>query len=98
MKAAKGEKGLVEPSYVYLPGVLGGDVIKEANGGLDFFSVPVELGVSCRSVLSIPIIHCRRERIADIAVPSPTVSRTPSTLSTASLTRRRVCWKNAFQN
>ncbi|KAJ3574970.1 hypothetical protein NPX13_g4192 [Xylaria arbuscula] len=44
LKAAKGEKGLVEPSYVYLPGVPGGDVVKEANGGLDFFSVPVELG------------------------------------------------------
>ncbi|KAI0512692.1 malate dehydrogenase [Xylaria bambusicola] len=43
LKAVKGEKGLVEPSYVYLPGVPGGDAIKQATG-LDFFSVPVELG------------------------------------------------------
>jgi malate dehydrogenase len=43
LRAAKGEKGLVEPSYVYLPGVPGGDAIAEATG-VDFFSVPVELG------------------------------------------------------
>lgn len=45
LRAAKGEKGLVEPSYVYLPGVPGGDAIAKATG-VDFFSVPVELGVS----------------------------------------------------
>ncbi|KAF2658981.1 malate dehydrogenase [Lophiostoma macrostomum CBS 122681] len=43
IKAVKGEKGIVEPSYVYLPGVAGGDAIKEATG-VDFFSVPIELG------------------------------------------------------
>ncbi|KAI8634549.1 malate dehydrogenase [Xylariaceae sp. FL1651] len=43
LKALKGEKGLVEPSFVYLPGVPGGDEIAKATG-LDFFSVPVELG------------------------------------------------------
>ncbi|KAI1302608.1 malate dehydrogenase [Xylaria venustula] len=43
LKAAKGEKGLVEPSFVYLPGVPGGKEIHEATK-LDFFSVPVELG------------------------------------------------------
>ncbi|KAI0186926.1 lactate/malate dehydrogenase, partial [Xylaria flabelliformis] len=43
LKAAKGEKGLVEPSYVYLPGVPGGEEIAKATG-LDYFSVPVELG------------------------------------------------------
>lgn len=43
IKAMKGEKGIVEPSYVYLPGVAGGDEIKKATG-VDFFSVPVELG------------------------------------------------------
>jgi malate dehydrogenase len=43
MKAAKGEKGLVEPSFVYLPGVPGGSAIAEKTG-CDFFSVPVELG------------------------------------------------------
>lgn len=41
----KGAKGLVEPSYVYLPGVPGGKEIA-AQTGTDFFSVPIELGVS----------------------------------------------------
>ncbi|RYP62634.1 hypothetical protein DL769_007240 [Monosporascus sp. CRB-8-3] len=43
LRAAAGEKGLVEPSYVYLRGVPGGDEIAETTG-VDFFSVPVELG------------------------------------------------------
>lgn len=45
IKAHKGEKGLVEPSYVYLPGIEGGDEIVKATG-CDYFSVPIELGVS----------------------------------------------------
>jgi len=45
LKAAKGEKGVVEPTFVYLPGVEGGDVIAKETG-CDFFSVPVELGPS----------------------------------------------------
>ena len=45
MKAVKGEKGIVEPTYVYLPGIPGGEAIAKETG-LDFFSVPVELGVS----------------------------------------------------
>jgi malate dehydrogenase len=44
LKAHKGEKGIVEPTFVYLPGVPGGKAIAEA-AGVDFFSVPVELGV-----------------------------------------------------
>lgn len=44
LRAVKGEKGLVEPSYVYLPGVPGGDAIAKQTG-CDFFSVPIELGV-----------------------------------------------------
>lgn len=43
IKAAKGEKGIVEPSFVYLPGVTGGEAIAKATG-TDFFSVPIELG------------------------------------------------------
>ncbi|RAR01934.1 malate dehydrogenase [Stemphylium lycopersici] len=43
IKAAKGEKGIVEPSFVYLPGVEGGDAIAKATG-TEFFSVPIELG------------------------------------------------------
>lgn len=45
MKAVKGEKGIVEPTFVYLPGVSGGDAIAKETG-CDFFSVPVELGPS----------------------------------------------------
>jgi hypothetical protein len=45
IRAVKGEKGLVEPSFVYLPGVPGGEEIAKETG-CDFFSVPIELGVS----------------------------------------------------
>lgn len=44
MKAAKGEKGIVEPTFIYLSGVAGGDAVANETG-CDFFSVPVELGV-----------------------------------------------------
>lgn len=43
IKAFKGEKGIVEPTFIYLPGVAGGDKVHEAIG-LDYFAVPVELG------------------------------------------------------
>jgi malate dehydrogenase len=39
----KGESNVVEPSFVYLDGVPGGDEIKKETG-LDFFSVPIQLG------------------------------------------------------
>jgi len=45
MKAAKGEKGIIEPSFVYLPGISGGEAVAKEIG-LDFFSLPVELGPS----------------------------------------------------
>lgn len=45
IRALKGEKGIVEPSFVYLPGVAGGEAIAKATG-VDFFSVPIELGPS----------------------------------------------------
>lgn len=45
IKAVKGESGIVEPTFVYLPGVEGGDEIAKETG-CEFFSVPVELGVS----------------------------------------------------
>jgi malate dehydrogenase len=44
LKAKKGEK-VVEPTFVYLPGVPGGEAIQKETG-CDYFSVPVELGVS----------------------------------------------------
>lgn len=45
IKAIKGEEGIVEPTFVYLPGVEGGDAIAK-DIGVDYFSVPVELGPS----------------------------------------------------
>jgi malate dehydrogenase len=45
IKATKGQSGIVEPTFVYLPGLSGGDAIAKETG-CDFFSVPVELGVS----------------------------------------------------
>ena len=44
IKASKGEKGVVEPTFVYLPGVPGGEAIAKATG-VEFFSTQVELGV-----------------------------------------------------
>ena len=51
IKAMKGEKGIVEPTYVYLPGVNGGDAVAKETG-VDYFSVPVELGVCRDSILN----------------------------------------------
>lgn len=57
LKAHKGEKGIVEPTFVYLPGVPGGEeVAKEV--GLDYFAVPVELGVCVSSCYSRPVHRC----------------------------------------
>jgi malate dehydrogenase len=52
LRGLKGEKGIVEPTFVYLPGVAGGDVIAKETG-CDFFSVPVELGVRIPAPLSL---------------------------------------------
>jgi hypothetical protein len=46
IKALKGEKGIVVPSYVNLEAAAGGkDVKGEIGADLEYFSVPVELGV-----------------------------------------------------
>ncbi len=49
IKASKGEKGIVEPTYVYLPGVSGGEAIAKETG-VDYFSVPIELGVRVKEI------------------------------------------------
>lgn len=59
MKAVKGEKGIVEPTYVYLPGVEGGEPIAKETG-VDYFSVPVELGVR-EDVGSLRILFADQE-------------------------------------
>ncbi|KAI9692024.1 MAG: hypothetical protein M1820_009599 [Bogoriella megaspora] len=43
LEAVKGKQNVIEPSYVYLPGVPGGDAVAKETG-LDYFSVPVTLG------------------------------------------------------
>jgi len=45
IRALNGQSGIVEPTFVYLPGVEGGAEIAKITG-CEFFSVPVELGVS----------------------------------------------------
>ncbi len=44
IKASQGHEGIIEPSYVYLPGVEGGDAIAK-DLGVDYFAVPIEFGV-----------------------------------------------------
>ncbi|XDG00843.1 hypothetical protein ABKA04_000458 [Annulohypoxylon sp. FPYF3050] len=69
LKAVKGEKGLVEPSFVYLPGVPGGDEIKKATG-LDFFSAPVELGPNGVEKVTNPLagITEKEKKLVDVAI------------------------------
>ena len=71
IKATKGEKGIVEPTFVYLPGVSGGDAIKQETG-CEYFSVPIELGVCGLSNLIYSIC-------ADIERFSPLAPKRPST-------------------
>ncbi|MCJ1404453.1 hypothetical protein MMC11_007678 [Xylographa trunciseda] len=56
IKAVKGEKGIVEPTFIYLPGVSGGDAIAKETG-VDYFSVPVELGPSGAESAQNPLPH-----------------------------------------
>lgn len=42
MKAMNGERGVVEPAYVYLPGVPGGEEVAKSLS-VDYFAVPIEL-------------------------------------------------------
>lgn len=82
IKASKGEKGIVEPSYVYLPGVQGGDAIAKTTG-TDYFSVPIELGVSEEYSLKSFSIFTDMHN-------SPAVPRRPSTSSAVPTTKRRL--------
>ena len=51
IRAVKGEKGLIAPSFVNLAAdAVGGDALKkEIDSQLEYFSAPVELGVSLDS-------------------------------------------------
>ena len=56
LRAVKGEKGIVAPSYVNLAAdKTGGDALKKTIGeGIEYFSAPVELGVSPRTFVFSP--------------------------------------------
>ena len=54
-RALKGEKNMRECSFVYLPGIDGGQDIARLIG-VDFFSVPVELAVSKCGILCWKLI------------------------------------------
>ena len=43
LQAVKGKDNIVEPTFVYLPGVDGGDAIVKETG-CNYFSMPVEIG------------------------------------------------------
>ncbi|KAI1467206.1 malate dehydrogenase [Daldinia caldariorum] len=69
LKAIKGEKGLVEPSFVYLKGIPGGEEIAKATG-LEFFSVPVELGPKGAEKVTNPLagITEKEKSLVDVAI------------------------------
>jgi malate dehydrogenase len=43
LKAVSGESGIIEETYLYLPGIPGGKEVAEELG-VDYFAVPVEFG------------------------------------------------------
>ncbi|KAI8966867.1 malate dehydrogenase [Daldinia sp. FL1419] len=69
LRAVKGEKGLVEPSFVYLKGIPGGEEVAKATG-LEFFSVPVELGPNGAEKASNPLagITEKEKALVDVAI------------------------------
>jgi len=69
IKAAKGEKGIIEPSYVYLPGVAGGEAIAKETG-VDYFSVPIELGPDGAAQAHSPLAQASEyeKKLIEVAV------------------------------
>ncbi|KAJ4177399.1 hypothetical protein NW755_013885 [Fusarium falciforme] len=43
IKVSQGQSGVVEPAYVYLPGIPGGEAIA-GELGVDYFALPVTFG------------------------------------------------------
>ncbi|KAI5299889.1 hypothetical protein KEM56_002898 [Ascosphaera pollenicola] len=67
--ALKGEKGVVENTYVYLPGIEGGAEIAKAVG-VEFFSVPVQLGPEGaeKAINILDKISEKEKALLDIAI------------------------------
>ncbi|KAI9785013.1 MAG: hypothetical protein M1839_001210 [Geoglossum umbratile] len=68
LKAVRGEKGIIEPSYVYLSGVEGGAEVREATG-VDYFSVPVELGTTGaeKAYNPLPLVNDYEKKLLEAA-------------------------------
>ena len=45
LRAHLGEEGVIEPTYVHLDGISGGEALRKQVDGLPYFSVQIELGV-----------------------------------------------------
>ena len=61
IRAIKGEKGIVAPTFVHLTAdKAGGDAVKKEIGKeIDYFSAPVELGVRLSNSLHLPLLFIR---------------------------------------
>ena len=70
LKAVKGETDIIQPSFVYLPGVPGGDAVQKSVEGLDYFSTNVELGVRYSEIGSDYSLRAPRKRILLETLPS----------------------------
>ncbi|KAI5309695.1 hypothetical protein KEM55_002642 [Ascosphaera atra] len=69
INAIQGEKNVVEPTYVYLPGIEGGAEIAKAVG-VDFFSVPVQLGPDGaeKAINILDNITEREKKLLEVAI------------------------------
>ena len=71
LKAKSGKSGIVEPAFVYLPGVPGGEATLKQVEDIEFFSVPVELGVSDGACTGC--VCCLREKQTDGVAKAKTI-------------------------
>lgn len=60
IRAMQGQKGIVEPAYVFLAGIPGGDAVAKATDRA-FFSVPVELGPGGAEKVINPLTNITEE-------------------------------------
>jgi hypothetical protein len=73
MQAAMGAKGIVEPSFVYLPGITGGGAVQKSVQGLDYFSINLELGV----ISKVKFADDRSTVLTDVSSLSPRLDLEP---------------------
>lgn len=70
LKAHSGETGIVEPTFIYLPGVPGGAEVLKQVGGLEYFAVPVELGPGGAVKATNPLIAASEaeKKLLEVAI------------------------------